>query len=250
MAIAAALGAFVLKSASDPATAAPVSVAGVSQTPEQDALVVQGASVFSRACTSCHQVGGVGLPGQFPPLKDNPNITGAPYVDQTVRNGKQGPIVVQGVDYNGIMPTVGASLTDDEIAAVSAYVAANLTLPAGVTVTAPQVPTMPGPPEVSLALVGLGFLVAAAAAAFVVGPLVLARNDQLQMSWVDATLKGVIIIGYFIVAGLIIPGRLMELDQVTSLSRQMQYLVGASVWTGGMAVGLGALWWAGRKGLL
>jgi mono/diheme cytochrome c family protein len=253
----AVLAAVLLKASSLPATAAPAAPASAAQTdptqdgPSQEAQqLALGASVFSRACTSCHQVGGVGLPGQFPPLKGNPNVTDAAYVEQTVRAGKQGPIVVNGVDYNGVMPVVGASLSDEDIAAVAAYIAADLTLPPGVDVVAPVVPSMPGPPDVSLGLVALGFLVAGVVGAIVVGPLVLGRNDQLELSWVDAGLKSVIVIGYFIVAGLIIPGRLMELEQVTELDRELQYVLGATVWGGGMLIGLVALWWAGRKGLL
>lgn len=245
----------MLKASASPATADTASPSGGAvatqaapdQDPEQLAL---GASVFSRACTSCHQVGGVGLPGQFPPLKGNPNIVDAAYVESTVRNGKQGPIVVNGVDYDGVMPTVGTSLTDEEIAAVAAYVAAGLTLPPGVDVVAPEVPSMPGPPTSSLVLLGLGFLLTAVVGAVVLGPMVLGRNAQTELTWVEAGLKSVIVIGYFIVAGLIVPGRFMELQQVTELDRELQYLLGAAVWGGGIAIGLLALWWAGRKDLL
>ncbi len=249
-ALAAAFVAFVLDASSVPAAATQASPVAMGQAPDEGEQLAQGAAVFSRACTSCHQVGGVGLPGQFPPLKGNPNITGAAYVEQTVRNGKQGPITVKGVEYDGVMPVVGSALTDEETAAVAAYVAADLTLPEGVVVTVPEVPSMPGPPTASLALIALGFLLAGAVGAVVVGPLVLGRNDQLELSWVDAALKSAVVVGYFVVAGVIVPGRFMELDQVTSLDRDVQYLLGAGVWGGGFAIGLVALWWTGRKGLL
>lgn len=250
LALAAALGAFLVGSSSAPAAATPPSRVVIGQAPDDGEQLAVGAAVFSRACTSCHQVGGVGLPGQFPPLKGNPNITGADYVEQTVRAGKQGPITVKGVEYDGVMPVVGNALTDEEITAVAAYIAADLTLPEGVVVTVPEVPSMPGPPTASVALIVAGFLLAGAVGAVVVGPLVLGRNDQLELSWVDAGLKSAIIVGYFVVAAVIVPGRFMELDQITSLDRDAQYLLGAGVWGGGFLIGLVALWWTGRKGLL
>ncbi len=34
----------------------------------------EGAAVYTAICSSCHQPGGAGLSGQFPPLINNPNV--------------------------------------------------------------------------------------------------------------------------------------------------------------------------------
>ncbi|HET6950884.1 MAG TPA: c-type cytochrome [Acidimicrobiales bacterium] len=218
------------------------------QDPEQLAL---GSTVFSRTCTGCHQAGGVGLVGQFPPLKDNPNVAGATaYVDRTVREGRQGEIVVNGETYNGVMPAVGAGLSDEEIAAVAAYVSGNLTLPEGVEAAEPAAPDIPGPPTSALVLTFLGFGLAMAVAALVLAPLVLGRTDRLHLSWVDASLKAFVIVAYFVVAVVLVPGRFMELGQVQDLSPDVQYVLGSVVWGGGLLIGLVGLWWARRRGLV
>ncbi|MDH5520171.1 MAG: cytochrome c, partial [Acidimicrobiia bacterium] len=79
-----------------------------------------GAQIYNERCSSCHQPGGVGLPGTFPPLTGNPNSADADYVDQVVREGQSGPIEVLGVTYDAVMPPV--ELSDGDRAAVVEYV--------------------------------------------------------------------------------------------------------------------------------
>ena len=88
--------------------------------PAQDADA--GVSVYSSSCASCHQPGGVGIEGTFPPLLGNPNVADSGYVEDVIRNGVSGPIDVNGVTYDTAMPAV-PGLSDDEIADLSAYVA-------------------------------------------------------------------------------------------------------------------------------
>ena len=65
----------------------------------------EGAAVYAQICASCHQAGGTGLEGQFPPLVDNDNVDDAAYVESVITNGRQGEIIVNGVTYNGVMPS-------------------------------------------------------------------------------------------------------------------------------------------------
>ncbi|MEZ5381432.1 MAG: c-type cytochrome [Microthrixaceae bacterium] len=88
--------------------------------PAQDAGA--GEAVYSANCASCHQAGGVGVPGSFPPMAGNPNVTDTAYVETVVKEGKSGPIEVNGESYNSAMPAL-ATLSDQEVADVAAYVA-------------------------------------------------------------------------------------------------------------------------------
>lgn len=80
-----------------------------------------GGAVFDTACASCHQAGGVGVPGTFPPLAGNPNAADPAHVEKVIREGLSGPIDVNGEAYNGTMPAL-TNLSDTEIADVTAYV--------------------------------------------------------------------------------------------------------------------------------
>ena len=90
--------------------------------PALPALPVQadGAAVYAEKCATCHQPGGVGLPGSFPPLAGNPAATDPAYVEDVIRNGLSGPLEVDGVNYDAVM--VAVDLSDDERAAVVEYV--------------------------------------------------------------------------------------------------------------------------------
>lgn len=90
-----------------------------------------GREVYLASCASCHQGTGVGVPGSFPPLLDNPNIQDAAYVGTVIREGKTGPIDVNGVTFDAEMPAQ-AQLTDAEIEAVIAYIQAGVFIPADI----------------------------------------------------------------------------------------------------------------------
>lgn len=82
-----------------------------------------GARVYIKNCSSCHQVDGAGVPGAFPPLADNPQVTGSPAdVISIVKLGTRGRMRVGGMDYNGTMPAWGQLISDDDIAAVVTYI--------------------------------------------------------------------------------------------------------------------------------
>jgi len=45
---------------------------------------VDGAQVFAANCQACHQAGGKGLPGVFPPLANSSWVTGDPVVEANI----------------------------------------------------------------------------------------------------------------------------------------------------------------------
>ena len=98
-----------------PATsAAPVSSSG-SASP--------AATTYTANCASCHQPGGKGLAGSFPPLAGNPVVTGDPQkVIHIVKYGLTGKIMVGPDIYNGMMPPWGSQLSAEQIAGVITYI--------------------------------------------------------------------------------------------------------------------------------
>jgi len=90
--------------------------------PAQDSLVAQGEALFDKTCASCHQSGGVGVAGTYPPLLGNPDAADAAYVEDVIRNGRTGEITVDGVIYNSTMSSKGDNLSDSEITAIVEYV--------------------------------------------------------------------------------------------------------------------------------
>jgi mono/diheme cytochrome c family protein len=83
---------------------------------------VDGAAVYARQCSACHQLKGEGLAKTFPPLAGNPDL----FVDRlfpvfVVLNGLAGPVIVNGENYQGVMPPFD-HLSDAEVAAVVAHI--------------------------------------------------------------------------------------------------------------------------------
>ena len=78
-----------------------------------------GAQVYSQSCASCHGESGTGTPGVFPPLVDDPIVTGkdADAHIKIVLHGLSGK-VIGGTKYAGQMPAFGSQLSDAQIAAV------------------------------------------------------------------------------------------------------------------------------------
>lgn len=86
-----------------------------------------GAKVFSTNCSSCHGAQGQGLPGAFPPLANNPTVTGDPHkVIGIVLDGLHGSISVNGTTYNGQMPAWKGTLSNGDIADVITYIRGSL----------------------------------------------------------------------------------------------------------------------------
>ena len=82
-----------------------------------------GKYVYEKACIKCHQAGGQGLKGAFPPLAGSDWLKRSDEdLIKIVLHGLMGPVSVNGVEYNSVMAPVGNMLKDGEIAAVITYV--------------------------------------------------------------------------------------------------------------------------------
>jgi nitrite reductase (NO-forming)/hydroxylamine reductase len=87
-----------------------------------DELFLRGEAVYLANCSACHQPNGKGLPGAFPPLAGSDYLRGnRQEVMAAALFGLSGPITVNGVAYNGMMPSLG-HLTDEDLAAALTYV--------------------------------------------------------------------------------------------------------------------------------
>ena len=90
---------------------------------EVDLMRSQGAQLYSN-CQGCHQANGMGTPGKIPPLAGSEWVMGDPATAAAiVLNGLSGPIKVAGNSFGAeAMTPFGASLKDDQIAAILSYV--------------------------------------------------------------------------------------------------------------------------------
>jgi mono/diheme cytochrome c family protein len=85
---------------------------------------VEGAPIYAANCAACHQATGPGIPGAFPPLANHAYeiyTADRDYLPLVILYGLQGPIQVNGMNYNGLMPAF-AQLDDDAIAALLNHV--------------------------------------------------------------------------------------------------------------------------------
>ncbi len=87
-----------------------------------DDLMAKGEAVYLANCSACHQPNGAGLAGAFPPLANSDFLKGdRKKVMGAALFGLSGPITVNGVEYNGVMPSLG-HLIDEDLAAALTYV--------------------------------------------------------------------------------------------------------------------------------
>lgn len=85
-----------------------------------------GRRVFEANCVICHQISGLGVPSQYPPLVNSELVLGNDrrtnrQLVAILLYGLQGPVTVRGLVYNGNMPAWN-HLSDAEIAAVLSYI--------------------------------------------------------------------------------------------------------------------------------
>jgi nitrite reductase (NO-forming) len=93
-------------------------IAGLSK----DIQIEKGKTVYLQTCFVCHQPGGLGVPGQIPPLAGSDFL--AHNKEEAIRAvviGRTGEVVVNGKTYKGTMIPL-AYLTDEQIANVVTYV--------------------------------------------------------------------------------------------------------------------------------
>ena len=89
-------------------------------TPEQG---LSGQQVYQRSCVNCHKSNGQGITNVYPPLAGSKWVNGDPSIPtRIVLHGLQGEIVVKDVTYNSAMIGWGATLSDENIAAVLTYI--------------------------------------------------------------------------------------------------------------------------------
>jgi mono/diheme cytochrome c family protein len=215
--------------------------------PAELARLQLGAQVYTSSCSSCHQPGGVGLAGQYPPLLNNPHVADAAYVAEVIENGRQGPIEVLGESYDGVMPSFG-TLADDEVDAVIGYLQNGLVVPGvapGEQASGPVLAT--DLPSVSLLSSGLAFLTFLALAGLMLSPLVLSSQDRLQFPLVDAWLRSAVIVVATALVIVFVPNLVLTSEPVSRMERFMQDLIGVTVFGLGLVALLGGLWWAHRE---
>jgi nitrite reductase (NO-forming)/hydroxylamine reductase len=88
----------------------------------KDELIAKGEAIYLANCSACHQPAGTGLPGVFPPLAGSDFLKGdRKAVMGAALFGLSGPLTVNGVEYNGVMPSLG-HLRDEDLAAALTYV--------------------------------------------------------------------------------------------------------------------------------
>jgi len=82
----------------------------------------RGEVLFKTHCSGCHQLNGMGLPGAFPPLAGSDFLLDDPKrALHVVIEGRSGPILVNGVEYNNVMPPMGY-LANQEVADILTYI--------------------------------------------------------------------------------------------------------------------------------
>ena len=97
-------------------------VTKTSSTQKPAIAIPAGNLIYTNYCASCHKPGGDGVTGNFPPLKENPRVTGdKKSLIAVVLNGMSGPLHVKGVEYNQAMPSF-KFLSDKDVAAVVSYI--------------------------------------------------------------------------------------------------------------------------------
>jgi mono/diheme cytochrome c family protein len=97
----------------------------VYKTVEQDTKLQQsikrGKSIYTDMCVTCHLPNGKGVPKVYPPLAKSDYLLEKREASiKAVKYGLRGKIVVNGVEYKGIMSNLG--LYEDEVADVMNYV--------------------------------------------------------------------------------------------------------------------------------
>ncbi|NNK91680.1 MAG: cytochrome c [Acidimicrobiia bacterium] len=220
------------------------------ETPDEETIaqLQDGADVYSAVCAGCHQQGGTGIEGTFPPLRGNTAVEDAEYVAQVIANGREGRIEVNGVEYDGAMPAF-STLSTDEVTAVIAYIQNDFVVPGGGPFEAPSTLPVAGTqlPELTGMAIVAAFMLAAAVIVFVLAPRIIGATDRVTLPWLDAWLKTALIVGFFIIGTVFVPSLVIQSDIVTDLPRELQDIIGSGLWGGALLIGLAGLWWFHRE---
>lgn len=85
--------------------------------------VGDGKEIYESHCSSCHQAGGEGVSGVFPPLKGSVWVTdNKEWLVRIILDGMSGKVEVKGETYNSAMPPWQQTLSDDQIAQLATYI--------------------------------------------------------------------------------------------------------------------------------
>ncbi|TVQ89420.1 MAG: hypothetical protein EA397_15280 [Deltaproteobacteria bacterium] len=84
-------------------------------------LISVGEGLYKQQCGACHGDDGKGNPGVYPPIANSDYLGSTEFHTGIVLNGLAGPIVVNGVRYNGNMQAFAPLLTNLQIAAIVTY---------------------------------------------------------------------------------------------------------------------------------
>ena len=79
-----------------------------------------GGKIFTQNCAACHQATGLGIEGAFPPLAKSDFLVNKDRAIETVVGGRDGKLVVNGKEFNGVMPAW--QLSDEDVANVLTFV--------------------------------------------------------------------------------------------------------------------------------
>ena len=215
---------------------------------DSEALLAEGAAVYSQVCSSCHQPGGAGLPGQYPPLLANPRVDDASYVAETIVNGKRGRIEVLGETYDGVMPSF-STLPDEDVAAVIAYIQNDFEAPRAAVDAFERRGAVAGTelPELATMSAAVAYAVALGVAGLVLAPRLTSVNDRLAVPWLDAALKTAAIVAAVVVLAVLVPNWALNTGPVSKLSRFGQDVIGVGLFGMGLGAVLAGLWYAHRE---
>jgi len=88
------------------------------------AVLAHGKGVYENVCGICHGPDGLGKPGVAPPLAGSEWVIakGANRLAHIPLSGLNGAVTVEGKDWNLAMAAMGATLSNDDLAAVLSYV--------------------------------------------------------------------------------------------------------------------------------
>lgn len=82
-----------------------------------------GKRVYTNICMTCHQADGKGQAGVYPPLAGSEWVMGnEERIIRIVLHGLNGPIMVEGKEYNNVMTPLGTVLKDEQVANVLSYI--------------------------------------------------------------------------------------------------------------------------------
>jgi len=82
----------------------------------------EGRRLYGLYCANCHQPDGQGLARLYPPLRNSDYLkANKSKVICGIKFGQKGPITVNGIGFNQIMPPV-PNITDLEIAEIATYI--------------------------------------------------------------------------------------------------------------------------------